>query len=135
MGRKKVSIVIVLFIVCIGGLAVVIINDYRSFTPEKWREEPDKRYVLVKNMVKKYDFGNMTREQVISLLGEPEKDRKAVGFALRDDGTGPVVQLSSPNSMVYYTKTGRTPEEYRGFYLLFDNNGKVVDWAIIRFTT
>jgi len=44
-----------------------------QFNKDIWLEEPDKRNDMVYNFVNNYDIKGMTKEEITSLLGEPEQ--------------------------------------------------------------
>ncbi|MGH4123803.1 MAG: hypothetical protein ACREV6_12830 [Clostridium sp.] len=138
--KKKGIIYLVIIVVIIFGGAIITVktNQYKqrvTFTQEKWVAEPNKRFVIVKDMIKKHNFDNMTKEDVINLLGEPDNKGKADGFARGISNRKKTVDLNNSNSICYFTKTGQMPEDFNGFYIMLDNNGKVSDYAIIHFTT
>jgi hypothetical protein len=138
--KKQVTYVLILLLIMLSGTFIIIkVNQYKrsiTFTKEKWFEVPNKRFLIVKDMINKHDFANMTKEQVINLLGEPGDGWGSGGVPVRTyDSSKPVDLLYNKNSVCYFTKTGQFAEEFRGFYLMFDNNGKVIDYAIIHFTT
>jgi hypothetical protein len=140
MKNKKTVNVFIVILITFSLISITVkINEYKqrgSFTQEKWFKEPDKRYLIVKDMLKKHDFANMTKEQVINLLGEPDDAREAGGMPIGTYDSGKTVNLlNNGNSICFFTKTGGFPEEFKGFYLMFDNNGKVIDYAMIHFTT
>jgi hypothetical protein len=121
-----------------GAIIKVQANKYKqrvTFTQEKWFAEPINRFEIVKDMIKKHDLANMTKEEVINLLGESDDKTKIPGLAIGTSNKNKTIDLNNPNSIYYFTKTGKTPEDFHGFYIMFDNNGEVSDYAIIHFTT
>ncbi len=42
-----------------------------TFSPEKWREDPDNRVRMVENLLDRYDLVGMTENEVHVLLGKP----------------------------------------------------------------
>ncbi|WP_331698091.1 outer membrane protein assembly factor BamE [Paenibacillus sp. IITD108] len=55
---------------CCG--VILGINEYRSnFTIEKWLNNQHSRVYIVDNLLKKYDFEQMTKDEVTKLLGTP----------------------------------------------------------------
>ncbi len=77
----------------------------------------------------------MTKEEVIGLLGESDNKMKLPGLAIGSSIRNKTIDISSPNSIYYFTKTGKHPEDFYGLYIMFDDNRQVSDFAIIRFTT
>jgi len=137
--KRIIYMMIILFVAFIGTSIAIKVNDYKQktiFTQEKWIQAPNQRYLIVKDMIKRYNFSAMTKEEVIRLLGEPDNVWGAGGWPIRTfDRNIPPVDLDDPNSIYYSTHPGYMPEEISGFYLKFDESGKVVDYAIIHFTT
>lgn len=140
MKNKKVTYVLVVLLIVLSGTFILVkVNQYKqrySFIQEKWFKEPNKRFLIVEDMIKKHDFASMTKEQVINLLGEPDDNWGSGGVSIRTyDRNKPVDLLNNENSICYFTKTGQFAEEFNGFYLMFDSNGRVIDYSIIHFTT
>lgn len=140
MKNKRLTYLLIALVIMLSGVFIIIkVNQYRqrvAFTQEKWFSEPNKRFVIVKDMIKKYNFGNMTKKQVINLLGIPD-GRDMGGVPVRTYEPSKPVDLlrNNQNSVYYLIKGGQSPEDFNGFYLKFDINGKVIDYAIIHFTT
>lgn len=137
MWKKRLNFLLIfLFIGFVGTISIIKINQFkaeRSFTQEKWIKEPDKRYLIVDNMVKKYDLEKMTKEQVIHLLGKPNKEYTG-GLTLAYLNKKPI-NPSDFNNIFYLTKNGDMPEDVHGLYILFDDKGKFIDYVSVRFTT
>ena len=45
-----------------------------TFTPSKWREDPDNRTQIVDDLLERYELVGMTDNKVVSLLGKPGTD-------------------------------------------------------------
>ena len=45
-----------------------------TFTPEKWRDDPDNRTQIVDDLLDRYELVGMTDNKVVSLLGKPGTD-------------------------------------------------------------
>ena len=137
--KKGIIYLVKILIIILGGAIInVQANKYKqrvTFTQEKWLAEPNNRFVIVKDMLKKHDLANMTKEEVINLLGESDNKTKIPGLAIVTSNRNKPIDLNNPNSIYYFTKTGNTPEDFNGFYIMFDNNGEVSEYAIIHFTT
>jgi hypothetical protein len=134
--EKIIFFLIFLFIGFVGAISIIKINEYKDksfFTQDKWIKEPDKRDLIVENMLEKHDLKKMTKEQVIDLLGKTDKKYEG-GRMLPRLNKNPI-NPSDPNIIFYFTKKGLMPEEVSGLYVIFDDKGKVIDYAIVDFTT
>jgi len=80
-----------------------------EFSQEIWNQYPEKRYTMVDDLLANYDFSNMSKKDVINLLGEKSLD-------------------SEGNIMRYETKGGFFEDEVLQF--IFDENGKFVSLGI-----
>ena len=119
-----------------GIFSIFKINQFKeksSFTQDKWTRHPAERYLIVENMLKKYDFEKMTRDQVINLLGK--SDKKFEGGMMIPRLNKSPFNSSDFNNIFYFTKIGLMPEDVSGIYIMFDEKGKVIDYSIVRFTT
>ena len=135
MKKKNYFFAMLLLITVMGIVGVVKMNTFKnthSFTQEKWLQEPNERYLIVDDMVKKYDFENMTMDQVIQLLGNVDKKFDGL-FSARLNKEK--VSIFDKNSVFYFIKKGKVPEEVKGFYVKFNSDNKVIDYAILDFRT
>ncbi|MBU3129438.1 hypothetical protein LGL55_24085 [Clostridium tagluense] len=137
MWKKRLTFMLIFLLIgFLGAIGIVKLNQFKDkslFTKEKWIREPGKRYLIVENMLKKYDLEKMTKEKVIQLLGKPEEKFEG-GMILESLNKNPI-NPSGPNNIFYFTKKGLMPEEVSGLYIMFDNKGKVNDYTIVHFTT
>ena len=65
-----------MIIICAG---VVSIYQSHRFTPEKWRDHPEKRVRIVSDLMKKYELVGMSEDEVLKLLG-PETYSRQTSF-------------------------------------------------------
>ena len=77
-----------------------------EFSQETWENEPYNRDVMIDDLLKKYDFLTMTKDDVINLLGNK---RLYVGQEI----------------LRYETGGGFLSDEVLQF--VFDQNGKIID--------
>lgn len=69
--RINYTIFFVLIIIISIPITMLTLHKYRSkFTTEKWIQNPRKRSKLVDNLLSRYDLIGMSKEEIISLLGE-----------------------------------------------------------------
>jgi len=71
---KSVSIsviIVVLYFIVILGLNVYLIIYFQTFTKNKWAQFPDNRFLMIENLESQYTLTGMSKEEVLSLLGEP----------------------------------------------------------------
>lgn len=80
-----------------------------AFSREAWEHYPEQRSVMVDDLLENYDFSNMTKKDVMDLLGD----------RLLDAGD---------NVLRYETKGGFFQDEVLQF--LFDENGKFMRVSI-----
>ena len=134
--KRLIYVLIFFFIGFVGIFSIFKINQFKeksSFTQDKWTRHPAERYLIVENMLKKYDFEKMTRDQVINLLGK--SDKKFEGGMMIPRLNKSPFNSSDFNNIFYFTKIGLMPEDVSGIYIMFDEKGKVIDYSIVRFTT
>ena len=58
-------------IVCIGAFSMGVHNKY-IFSTENWNNYPNDRIKMIDNMESKFDFKNMNKKKVETLLGKPD---------------------------------------------------------------
>jgi len=108
--KKGIIYLVIILIVILGGAIITVqANKYKqrvTFTQEKWDAEPNKRYIIVKDLIKKQDLANMTKEEVINLLGEPDIKTMFPGLAIGTFNRSKTIDLNIPKSIYYFTKTG-----------------------------
>lgn len=94
MSRHKKRLVILLaLLLLLGGIGTA--NWYRHlFTPNRWQQKPEQRQYMLESLEHKYQLVGMSREEVISLLGEPEEAQ--TGFK------GDSAYYPSESTLVYY---------------------------------
>lgn len=122
-----------------GTFTAVKVKGYieqHSFTKEKWVHAPDKRFMLLKDLLRNNNFYVMTKDQVINLLGEPDNPYKTGGFAINaSNKDSKFISLDDKAGIYYFTRTGEMPEDFEGLYIEFDKNDKFIKHTIIHFTT
>ncbi|MBU3144509.1 hypothetical protein [Clostridium sp. CF012] len=137
MWNKRLTFLLIFLLIgFVGTIGIVKLNQFKDkslFTQDKWIREPGKRYLIVEDMLKKYDFEKMTKEKVIQFLGKP--DEKFEGGIMIERLNRNPINTSDPNNIFYFTKKGLMPEEISGLYVMFNNKGKVINYAIVHFTT
>ena len=73
--KKRGKDIVRLFLIFSALLAVLLLYHYNkrmtAFTPEKWnRYAWNDRQLLIRDFIKQYDLNEMTRSEIILLLGE-----------------------------------------------------------------
>lgn len=63
----------IVFILVATGALNYSEKQFRNFTPELWSEYPNHRMIMVSDLVKNNDIIGMSKEQVVEILGEPDK--------------------------------------------------------------
>lgn len=58
---------VLIFVAVCGGY-----KYYGTFSPDKWRNNVDCRYMMIDNMQKKYKIVGMSKQEIIDLLGKPQ---------------------------------------------------------------
>lgn len=109
-----ISIIIIIAVGLIGWKTYPILNELREpktteFTQEKWNEEIEGRYVMINDLLDKYDFGGMRKEDVIDLLGR--------------NG------LTEGDHYMEYEMRGGLFKDIN-LYFVLDNNDKVAEYAM-----
>ena len=85
MNKKKQIVVLtigygIFFIVLIGICAVYFETKEQKFTPNRWEASTDsKRYKFIKSFEKQYEVIGMKREEIETLLGNPNKTETKKG--------------------------------------------------------
>ena len=85
MNKKKQIVVLtigygIFFIVLIGICAVYFETKEQKFTPNRWKASTDsKRYKFIKSFEKQYEVIGMKREEIETLLGNPNKTETKKG--------------------------------------------------------
>ena len=70
---KKVILSISTFVVIIIIVCMTISAHSKVFTPERWTKNVNTRYKMLDSLKEKYNLYNMTREDIVGLLGEPRQ--------------------------------------------------------------
>lgn len=95
------------------------INEYKShFTVEKWLDNESSRVYMVDDLMKKYQFEEMTLDEVTDLLGTPPETN----------------YFKEVNNIVYYLGDERGLISIDSEWLIFefDENQKVKAYEIVR---
>ena len=72
--KLKYFIIIIIITIAVKINAESYLTDYFStFTPNKWNKYSDCRYMMFKDLTKKYSLAGMERKDIIKLLGENEE--------------------------------------------------------------
>lgn len=61
---------LVIFLFGIGVLACGY-GYYGHFTPQKWIDNPDHRYLMINSLERKYKIVGMSKQEITDLLGDP----------------------------------------------------------------
>ena len=62
---------VLVYVVISVGIYISANAYFKSFTPQKWMEYEDQRWLMLEDMAEETDFRGMTREEVVEILGEP----------------------------------------------------------------
>lgn len=77
--KKELYILLLSIIICAGYALSVLYwynlsnNQFKDFTVEKWREFPNQRILMLDDLKECHMIIGMSNDQVISLLGQPDK--------------------------------------------------------------
>lgn len=52
---------------------------YGNFTPQKWIDNPDYRYLMIDSLERKYDIVGMSKQDITDLLGSPTNINRQTG--------------------------------------------------------
>lgn len=63
---------VLIYILLYWGTNLICIEYCKSFTPEKWVKYPYERYYMLDDLNETYELRGMTRDELISLLGDAE---------------------------------------------------------------
>ncbi len=58
-------------------LAMLWCKDQRTFSSERWKNEPNRREQMVRNLLNEYDLLGMSEYDVIELLGEEDRQQSS----------------------------------------------------------
>ena len=91
--KKIISIIIAVLCVFIAVCAVQMHN----FTPEGWSSDREHRHLMIKDLEREYNISDMTEDEIIALLGEPdsvvsseEAQSKVLGYYIESGTVDPV---------------------------------------------
>lgn len=99
-------------------LVILSVNEYKSnFTTEKWIESDTEKGYMVDDLLQKYDLKDMTREEIISLLGTPTDTE----------------YFKEDKNIVYYLGNERGLISIDSEWLVvdFDDSMKVTDYKVV----
>lgn len=92
---KAIFCIMVIFVVCFS----IYNHEIHKFTCEKWALYPDKRYLMVEDLLADYVFVGMSEQDVISLLGEETNGSQQSSFK------GDHTYYDPEETLVYYIGT------------------------------
>ncbi len=84
---KKIAAVILSAVIVIAAAAYIYKRSNRVFSSEKWAAYPEKRYMMVDNLIKKNKLEGMTKAEVYSLLGDKNlirPNKSVLNYSLGD---------------------------------------------------
>lgn len=97
--RNSIYKVILCVAVAFSILFLIYGYEVHRFTKDKWISNPDKRYLIVEDLLSKYTLVGMSEGDVIKLLGEETNGSKQTSF--KGDRTYYVPE----ETLVYYIGT------------------------------
>lgn len=71
--RNKIIIVIICIIAIAIGLLLIVNKEAHTFSSAKWRQNPEKRNLIVTDLLNRYELIGMPECEIIRLLGEEDK--------------------------------------------------------------
>ena len=112
--RRTVRVTaVIFFIVIIVPLFLILRFHIRhTFSASKWEKYPEKRRLIVSDMLEKYPLVGMSEDEVVALLGEEDGGNKT-GFKISKAYYPP------DSTLVYYL--GRDRLEYVWLIVSLDN--------------
>lgn len=135
MNKKMMNVLIAVLLIFITAVVVIKVRDYkeaRTFTQEKWFKQPDRRYLIVKDMLKKHNIYGMSKAEIINLIGEPVLTLPSGIVRRLDNKKGQIDKY--PDRVYYLTEESGKPEGM-ALYIGFDEEGKAADYSIVAFST
>lgn len=91
---KIITLAVFILLLCLFG----VYKYQHTFTTQKWLSSPGDREKLVDNMLRRYELTGMTRDEVITLLGNDDfGDVPSRSFKMGR------VDFYPENTLVYYT--------------------------------
>lgn len=135
MNKKITNALIAILLISITVVVVIKVRVYkeaRTFTQEKWYNQPDRRYLIVKDMLKKHNLYGMSKAEIINLIGEPILTLPSGVVRRLDDKKE---QIGKYPDRIYYLTEGSGKPEGMALYIGFDEAGKVVEYSLVAFST
>ena len=135
MNKKMMNVLIAVLLIFITAVVVIKVRDYkeaRIFTQEKWDKQPDRRHLIVKDLLKKHNLYGMSKVEIINLIGEPALTLPSGVVRRLDDKKE---QIGKYPDRIYYLTEGSGKPEGMALYIGFDEAGKVVDYSLVAFST
>lgn len=74
---------ILLYFAAIGFLHIGIVSNMKEFTPEKWNDNNNLRYLMVEDMENQYAFVGMKKREVQELLGDQEEYNNRLTYYIK----------------------------------------------------
>ncbi|RSD28731.1 hypothetical protein [Mesobacillus subterraneus] len=115
---KVVSWTLLALILMFGGLllGLYLLFSSEKFDQEQWLSQPAERVEMVDNLLAEVQLKGMSREKIISLLGETEEE----GY------------FKEENNFVYYLgdERGFISIDSEWLVIWFDNNDRVNEYEI-----
>lgn len=90
---RVVILCVLMSVIC--AISIYVYEGHR-FTTEKWKLYPEKRKLMVSDLLKRYDFIGMSEEDVIALLGQETNGSQQTSF--KGDST----YYAPEETLVYY---------------------------------
>ncbi len=114
---KRRNYIVFGVLVILAAVVLVKFCSYRywhSFSREKWLSYPEKRAYMASDLLKRHELAGMTKDEVVSLLGQHNND---YGY------------FSEENRLVYYLGGERTIIDSEWLLIDFEN-GVVTGYSI-----
>lgn len=75
--KKSIILYLAIILVC---FSIINIYEAHRFTPEKWIAHPEKRNLIIADLLKKYELVGMTENEVVNLLGPETNGKNQTSF-------------------------------------------------------
>lgn len=97
--KNTICKVIFCVVVILAIVFIIYSQEVHRFTHEKWMLYPERRYLIVEDLLSSYSLVGMSEDDVISILGEETKGSQQSSFK------GDRTYYDPEDTLVYYIGT------------------------------